>query len=73
VAALGVDAADREREQGLIGKPEPPGADEHEPVNELLLGEDPVHPAEPDLEWQRRVVGEGERTGAGAPFRPRRS
>ena len=77
VAALGLDAPDRqhrlashvhavtthrEREERRLRESELPRAEEQDPVRDALLGERAVHAREPELEGQRDMVGERERS-----------
>jgi len=83
VAALGLDAADREhrlapdvhrvtpereREQCGVGKAELAGTHEHDIVGDALLGKRAVDAREPDLERQRDMIGECKRSGPRATF-----
>jgi hypothetical protein len=59
-------AAQREGDHRVVGEAELARAVEDHVVVQPLLGEQPVHPGEADLEGQRHRVGEQQRRSAGA-------
>ena len=58
-------AAERERDDRVVGQPELAGADEGHLLVQAALGERRVDPGEPQLERQRHGVGEDQRRRAG--------
>ena len=59
---------ERKREHRRFGKAQFARADEEDPLVQAVLGEDLLHAAETHFEWQGDVIGEDQRSGAGAAF-----